>query len=235
MSGVLMRSAIMSSRQVEVVPAILRKTYEAIEQDWEAVRSSAQHIHVDVTDGIFAGDGTFRDLRRFKRLKESDKIELHMMVHTPANYLRDIIDLNPARCVWHLESFTGTADLSNMYQKLREQTQTELALALNPASPMDRLEEYLDLINYVQFMGYDPGWANQPLNPMIYVRIGQWRGKHLTVPVAADGHVNKETIGELVRAGATRLVANTAVFGAGHPAENLQQLQLLAEAGLAVK
>lgn len=214
---------------VEVVPAILRATYEKIEADWNIVREVAGHIQIDITDGIFAGDGTFREVRRFKQLVESEKIELHMMVHTPANFVDDIIDLNPARCVFHLEAFVGTGDVEAVYEKLRGETQSELALALNPESPNERLEEHLGLVDYVLFMGYNPGWANQPINPMVYNKIGAFRGKHPEIPVAVDGHVAKETVAPYVKAGATILCSNTAIFGAGDPVENYKQLGLLAQ------
>lgn len=215
---------------IEVVPAILRKTYEQIAADWQRVQHVAPHIQLDITDGIFAGDGTFREVRRFKQLPDSRKIELHMMVHTPGNFVNDILDLNPARCIFHLEAFAGTGDIAFVYAKLRESTQTELALALNPESPNERLEEHLGLVDYVLFMGYNPGWANQPINQIVFRKIGQFRDKHPDMRVAVDGHVSKDTVADYVKAGASILCANTAIFGQGEPAENYRQLLLLAEA-----
>src|SRR5687768_17483302 len=140
---------------IEIVPAVLRRTWEGIQEDWNKVVEAVDHIQIDVTDGIFAGDGTFREVKEFKKLPSSQKIELHMMVHTPSNFVDDIIDLNPARCIFHLESFEGTNDIAFTYQKLREATNSELALALNPESPNERLEEHMELMDYVLFMGYN--------------------------------------------------------------------------------
>lgn len=218
------------NKPIEVVPAILRTTYEKIAEDWDKVYQAVNHVQIDVTDGIFAGDGTFRELKRFKQLPESQKVELHLMVHTPGNFVDDVIDLNPARCIFHLEAFTGTNDIHFVYKKLQEETNTELAIALNPGTPTERIEEILDCVDYVLFMGYHPGWANQPLNPIVYRKIGAFREQHPEYPIAADGHVGKETIEEYVQAGATILCANTSIFGDGHPVENIKQLQLLAEA-----
>lgn len=215
---------------VEIVPAILRKTFEKIEEDWSFFGEVALHIQIDITDGVFAGEGTFRDVRQFKRLAESERCELHMMVHTPANFVDAVVDLNPARCIFHLEAFSGTNDLVFVYEKLREATQSELALALNPETPNERLEEYLGLIDYVLFMGYNPGWANQPINPAVYRKIGQFKEQHADMPVAVDGHVDKETVEPYVKAGANILCANTSIFGRGNPVKNYQQLKLLAEA-----
>jgi len=215
---------------IEIVPAVLRKTFEGVEEDWNKVQEEADHVQIDITDGVFAGDGTFREISRFKKLRKSEKAEMHMMVHRPAYYVDDMVDLNPSRCIFHLEAFAGSGDLRSVYAKLRGDTQAELALAINPDSPSERLEEFLELIDYVLFLGVNPGWANQPFDHGVYRKIGAWHDKHSDMPIAVDGHVNKETMGPLVEAGATILCANTAIFGEGDPVENIKQLRLLAEA-----
>jgi pentose-5-phosphate-3-epimerase len=220
----------MTSKRIEIVPAILRKTFEDIERDWHLISGECDHIQIDVTDGIFAGEGTFRELGRLKQLPKSEKIELHMMVHTPAHFVDQVIDLNPARCVFHLESFTGTNDLHFVYETLRDKTQSELALGLNPESPNERLDEYVPLIDFVLFMGYNPGWADQPINPLVYNKIREWRKRHPDMSIAADGHVTKETVEPYVKAGATILCSNSAIFKIGDPGENFRHLQLLAQA-----
>jgi ribulose-phosphate 3-epimerase len=217
-----------SAERLEIVPAILRATWEGIVEDWQKVADVAAHIQIDITDGIFAGEGTFRQIRQFKKLPKSQKAELHCMVHTPANFVDDIIDLNPARCIFHLESFSGTNDIRLTYEKLREHTDSQLAVALNPESPNEWLEEQLPLVDYVMFLGYSPGWANQPLQTIVYKKIVEFAGKHPTIPIAVDGHVAKETIPDYVTAGARILCANTSIFGHGDPKENIRQLQLLA-------
>lgn len=214
--------------EIEVVPAILRRMWERIAEDWQKVYKISNHIQIDVTDGIFAGEGTFRGIRRFKKLPESQKLELHMMVHTPGNFVDEIVDLSPARVIFHLEAFEGTHDIQLVYKTLREKTQAQLALALNPESPNEWLEEYLALIDYVLFMGYNPGYANQPINPMVYMKIGQFYDKHRGMPIAADGHVDRQSGPAYVRAGATILCANTSIFGDGDPRENYEQLRRLA-------
>jgi ribulose-phosphate 3-epimerase len=220
------------AEQVEIVPAILRKTFEAIQKDWESVVSAASHIQIDVTDGIFAGDGTWQDIKRFKQLPGAHKIELHMMVHTPGNYVQDILDLNPARCIFHIESFAGTTDAGYIVEKMRAESSIELGLAINPESPTQWLEEQIDRLHFVLFMGYNPGYAGQPLNMFVYNKIREFCAAHPDIPVEVDGHVSKETVEEYVRAGARRLAANTAIFGQGNPVENMKHLQLLGQAAL---
>lgn len=222
----------MNYTAIEIVPAILRRTYEGIAADWQKIHLATNHIQIDVTDGIFAGDGSFRELRRFKQLPRSEKIELHLMVHTPSHYVDDIIDLQPARCIFHLEAFSGTSDIAATYRTLRNKTQAELALAINPTTPTTHLLEQLPLIDYVMFMGYNPGWANQPLDPTVYNKIRSFAASHPKVPIAVDGHVNKDTIAKFAEAGVTIFCANTAIFGGGDPVENIRQLELLAQSAV---
>jgi ribulose-phosphate 3-epimerase len=218
------------SGEIEVVPAILRTTFEGIAEDWNKVCEAAAHIQIDITDGIFAGDGTFREVRRFKQLPQHHKCELHLMVHTPAHFVGDVIDLSPARCIFHIESFTGTGDLASVYGKLRAETQAQLALAINPDSPTDWLVEQLGLVDFVLFMGYNPGWANQPINEKVYRKIAAFHERHPEFPIAVDGHVDRSTVEPYVKAGASILCANTSIFRQGSPIENMAQLSLLAEA-----
>lgn len=220
------------TQSIEIVPAVLRRTYEKIEEDWNLVRDIAAHIQIDITDGIFAGEGSFRDVSKFKQLVSSEKAEMHMMVHRPAYYVDSLIDLNPARIIFHLEAFAGFGDLVAVYEKMRGETQSELALAINPSSPNERLDDFLDLLDYVMFLGVDPGYANQPFDQTVYQKIGSFHAKHKKVPIAVDGHVNRDTIGPLVVAGANMLCSNTAIFGEGDPLENMKQLNLLALSAL---
>lgn len=216
--------------KTEIVPAILQKTYEEIAAEWEKIHRVAEHVQIDITDGVFAGEDMFREVRHFKQLPESDKIELHMMVHTPDNYAEDIIDLNPARCIFHIESFEGTSSLWPLYDNLAAETQTELALAVNPETPTERLAEYIALIDYVLFMGYSPGWANQPLKELVFNKIKAFRQQHPDMPIAVDGHVTLETLPRFKKSGATLFCANTAIFGKGDPVENYERLRAKAEA-----
>lgn len=92
------------------------------------------------------------------------------------------------------------------------------------------MDEYLPMLDYVLFLGYNPGWAGQDIQPEVFRKIARFSEMHPNTLIAVDGHVSKETIPDFVRAGARILCANTAVFGEGNPVENVQQLTLMARA-----
>ena len=217
------------NEDIEIVTAILKTTYEAIAEDWQKVTQSADHIHIDITDGIFAGNESFMDIPRLADLSDSHKIELHMMVQTPAEYVEDIIELNPGRCIFHLETFLGTMDLPFVYNTVGEYTSAEMGIAINPDTELDRLTEYLPLVQYVLFMGYNPGFAGQDINPEIFKKITDFHAINPVIKIAVDGHVNKETIEHYAQSGASIFCANSAIFKGGNPEENIKQLTLLAK------
>jgi len=216
---------------IEIVPAILRRTYEGVAADWQRVYELAPHIQIDITDGVFAGDGTFRELRRFKRLPVSEKIELHMMAHNPGHYVDDIADLNPARCAFHIEAFADGGHLNATYRALRQRTSSELGLAINPDTPTMWLEEQLSRIDYVLFLAVNPGWGGAPLQKKVFQKIKEFHDRHPDLPIAVDGSVNTDTVIDFVTAGARILCANSAIFtNKKTPREAILQLQHIANA-----
>ncbi|PIT97725.1 MAG: hypothetical protein COT71_04565 [Candidatus Andersenbacteria bacterium CG10_big_fil_rev_8_21_14_0_10_54_11] len=212
----------------EVVPAILRPTFAEIATDWNAVVRHAEHVQIDITDGIFAGTGTFRDLIQFRQLPAAQKIELHLMVHDPLSYRDAIRKLAPARCVFHVEAFPDARAVQDLYDELRRVPGIALGLAINPTTPLTALDPVIDAIDYILFMGYEPGQANQPLQPDVLKNISTFQQQHGHVPIAVDGHVTRKTIPDYLRAGAKILCANTAIFGIGDPAENIRILRTIA-------
>ncbi len=218
----------MTGEDFEIIPAILRATFEGIAEDFRRVEERASHIQIDVTDGVFAGNRGFLDIARLGDLN-AHKIELHMMVQTPADFVDEIIDLNPSRCVFHIEAFLGTMDLPFVYNTIGEYTSAEMGIAINPNTPIDRIREFLPIVQYVLFMGYNPGIANQPIVPSVFETIRTFHKQYEAIPLAADGHVAPDTIGSYARAGVSRFCANTAIFRNGDPNENMENLLTLAQ------
>lgn len=216
---------------IEIVPAILRRTYEGILEDWQKVVELAPTIQIDITDGVFAGDGTFRELRQFKHLPEYNKLELHLMVHNPDHYLADITALNPARTVFHIEAFADGGHIDTTYRTLRESTSSLLGLAINPDTPSAWLEEQLPRIDYILFLAVNPGWGGAPLQRKVFRKIQEFHQQHPDVTVAVDGGVSTTTIKDFITAGATILCANSAIFKSNQPPRAaIDQLKHLATA-----
>jgi ribulose-phosphate 3-epimerase len=102
------------------------------------------------------------------------------------------------------------------------------AVVINPATPVQMLDEVLDIVHHVLVMSVNPGFGAQHFIPgslhkiEALARIRESRG--LSFRIEVDGGVDLETIGSVVRAGADLLVAGSAVFSHGEIKENARKL-----------
>jgi ribulose-phosphate 3-epimerase len=99
---------------------------------------------------------------------------------------------------------------------------------INPATPVEALSEVLDIVDYVLVMSVNPGFGAQPFIPNSLHKIRKLRDlreqKNLNYRIEVDGGISRDTIGQVVRAGAEILVAGNAVFSHGDPKINAQTL-----------
>jgi ribulose-phosphate 3-epimerase len=101
-------------------------------------------------------------------------------------------------------------------------------VVINPATPVNALEEVLDIVDYVLVMSVNPGFGAQKFIPSTLHkmrRLAQTRSQRgLNYRIEVDGGVALDTVADVVRAGAEILVAGNAVFGSGDPSRNAREL-----------
>ena len=108
---------------------------------------------------------------------------------------------------------------------------------INPATPVETLDEALDLVDFVLVMSVNPGFGGQSFIPQTLGKVqrlaAERERRRLSFRIEIDGGISAATIGLAVRAGAEVLVAGQAVFGEGDPAHNVRELlKTAAEAAL---
>jgi ribulose-phosphate 3-epimerase len=106
-------------------------------------------------------------------------------------------------------------------------------VVINPATPVEMLENILDMVDHVLVMSVNPGFGGQKFIPMVLHkvrRLVEIRAQRRTnFRIEIDGGIGNDTVAEAVRAGVEILVAGNAVFGHGSPRENTQRLLKLAQ------
>ncbi len=111
----------------------------------------------------------------------------------------------------------------------------EAGVAVNPASPLMLLDEVLDELDFVLVMSVNPGFGGQAFIPSSLDKIRRLRlmlaERDLDIDISVDGGVDLTTAGSLVAAGATTLIAGSAVFGARDRAQAMTALREAAERG----
>lgn len=202
-----------------IAPSILSADFARLgEEVAEVIRAGADLIHFDVMDNHYVPNLTFGPMV-CAALKPyaTVPVDVHLMVepvddliHAFAKAGANIITFHP-EASHHVDRSLG----------LIKEYGCQAGLVLNPATPVNILENVLDKLDMVLLMSVNPGFGGQSFIPNTLVKIRKVRemldeyerqsGRHIALEV--DGGVKTDNIAEIAAAGADTFVAGSAIFG----------------------
>jgi ribulose-phosphate 3-epimerase len=220
---------------IRIVPSILSADFANLESALHAAeKGGAEAVQIDVMDGHFVpnitiGPPVIAALRQVTPLV----LDVHLMIERPEAFIADFAEAGADILTVHAEACTH---LHRVLQQIKGHDM-KAGVALNPATPLVVLEEVLDEVDLVLLMTVNPGFGGQKfihsMLPKIQRLHEMLEDRNLsTVALEVDGGVNEETALLLGEAGATWLVAGSAVYGGdGNLMERISRLRSLAEEG----
>ena len=213
-----------------IAPSILSADFSDIGRAVElAEKAGADLIHVDIMDGHFVPNLTLGpQLVAAVRKRTRLPIDVHLMVENPRAFVPLFHEAGADWISLHVEA---TAHLHKDVSMVKELGR-KAGVVLNPATPIQSLQEILGETDFILLMTVDPGWGGQSFIPSCLAKIRAlkaWlRREKLGIPIEVDGGIKLDNIEGIFRAGMDIAVAGSAVFSAPDPAAAIREMKRLA-------
>ncbi|MHB1711578.1 MAG: ribulose-phosphate 3-epimerase [Acidimicrobiales bacterium] len=200
---------------VQLAPSLLAADFAHLGDAVRALEGSgAERLHVDVMDGVFVPNFTFgTDSVRSLRGVTDLPLELHLMIVEPERHVDMFAEAGADGITVHYEA---SPHLHRTLTRIRG-LDCRAGAAINPSTPSSCLDDVLEVCDLALVMTIDPGFGGQRLIPRTLSKVASVRAEierqGLSTDVEVDGGVDAGNARSCVEAGATVLVAGTAVFG----------------------
>ena len=216
---------------VRIAPSILSADFAALGDAVRAVeRGGADLIHVDVMDGHFVPNITIgvpvvRSLKRIATVP----LDVHLMISEPDRYIDAFAEAGASLMSVHVEVLPHLHRTVHAIKALGVQA----GVVLNPSTPVSLLEDIASDVDFVLVMSVNPGFGGQRFIPRSELKVREVRALldragNASAPVEIDGGIDAGNAARIVAAGASILVAGSAVFQAADPERATRELKAAA-------
>lgn len=231
--------------KIEIVPTVMPTSYDDFIEKINRVAPFVKTIQIDVMDGDFVPStswpynsvgengekgGDDKDWQNLINQEnglphwEDIDFEIDLMVANQITEAKKWISVGVMRVICHVEALKP--EEKDQFIALKEEFGVELSLALVPETSNSLLDEYLDVLDSVQFMGINKiGFQGQDFAPEVLDKISELHSKKPDLPISVDGGVSFQTAKDLVNAGATRLASGSVIFKAENTQEAIKNLR----------
>lgn len=212
-----------------IAPSILSANFTRINEDIKLVESAgADLLHLDVMDGHFVPNITFgpkmvADINSVTNLT----LDVHLMISEPEKYVNDFAKAGADWISVHQEAATH---LNRLIQQIKD-AGCKAGVVLNPATPVESLDEILPYVDFILLMSVNPGFGGQKFIPNVLDKARRLRKKLDDVNpnafIEMDGGIGVNNIKEVSDSGVDVFVAGNAVFGASDPTAVISEMKSL--------
>ena len=219
----------MKKKQIKIAPSILSADFSRLgEQIAEVSEAGADYIHIDVMDGHFVPNITIGSpVVASLRSKTDLPLDVHLMIEEPEKHLSQFVEAGSNIITVHVEV---SQHLHRLIETIKS-SGVKAGVSLNPATPINSIDEVLPILDLVLIMTVDPGFGGQAFIKGMENKITKMRKKlddaAAVAELEVDGGINNNIANKVAQAGADVLVAGSAIFNSQqNPGEALRKMKM---------
>jgi ribulose-phosphate 3-epimerase len=212
---------------IEILPSILAADFTRLGEQVAQVESAgAQMLHVDVMDGHFVpnltlGPPVVEGLRKATGLI----LDVHLMIEDPDYFAPIFIQAGGSQILVHQEACRNLDRTLHMIQEHG----AKAGVVINPATPVEALDEVLEIVDSVLVMSVNPGFGGQKFIPNSLKKVRQLaarrRERRLQFAIEIDGGITLENVADAIHAGVDWVVAGTSIFHTVNPGAAFERMR----------
>jgi ribulose-phosphate 3-epimerase len=215
-----------------IAPSLLAWDFAGLGESLEAIKAAgARLVHIDASDGHFAGEITVGPpvIRRLRKVTDR-VLEVHLLVERPERYVAEFLAAGADRLAVHAESTTNLhAAIETIHAR-----GGKAGVAIQPSTPVEAVAEVAADLDFLTLLTADSGPNGERFIPAMLEkvrrasRLGAEGGRRMEIEV--EGGIGIEHVEKLAHAGADILVAGSAIMNNENPKARLSEMIRLAAA-----
>lgn len=192
----------------EIIPAIIAKDFQEFQEKIRKIEPYVDWVQLDIMDGRFVENTTWREPKELKNLKTNLKLEAHLMIERPEETIDDWIVSGVKRIIFHYEATDKKEEVIERIKKAG----LEVGLAVNPETPAEVINDLISQVNLILVMSVFSGSGGQRFLEGTLGKIRKLKEKYQNIKIEVDGGINLETAKKAVEAGVDILVSGSYIF-----------------------